>query len=94
VVRFFFRYFFLLFSCPPNKYDTIRYETPFELPILTWLFLFFQTLLNVSTIDYIAECVDTFLTEQGLDDQEIELNLGYTFSFPVLQSKVNKQINL
>jgi hexokinase len=40
-------------------------------------------------IDYIAECVDTFLTEQGLEDQETELNLGYTFSFPVLQSKVS-----
>lgn len=39
-------------------------------------------------LDYIAECVDTFLTEQGLEDQETELNLGYTFSFPVLQSKV------
>ncbi|KAG1110034.1 hypothetical protein G6F42_015461 [Rhizopus arrhizus] len=37
--------------------------------------------------DYIAECVDTFLTEQGLEDQEVELNLGYTFSFPVLQSR-------
>jgi hexokinase len=41
-------------------------------------------------LDYIAECVDTFLTEQGLEDQETELNLGYTFSFPVLQSKVKK----
>jgi hexokinase len=39
-------------------------------------------------LDYIAECVDTFLTEQGLEDQETELNLGYTFSFPVLQTKV------
>ncbi|MBM6385103.1 MAG: hypothetical protein JSY10_14120 [Paenibacillus sp.] len=38
-----------------------------------------------------AECVDTFLTEQGLEDQETELNLGYTFSFPVLQSKVIKK---
>lgn len=40
-------------------------------------------------LDYIAECVDTFLTEQGLEDQEVELNLGYTFSFPVLQSRVS-----
>ncbi|KAI8984577.1 hypothetical protein BDF20DRAFT_860667 [Mycotypha africana] len=40
--------------------------------------------------DYIAECVDTFLTEQGLEDQEMELNLGYTFSFPVLQSSINR----
>ncbi|GAA5800469.1 hexokinase-domain-containing protein [Helicostylum pulchrum] len=42
--------------------------------------------------DYIAECVDTFLTEQGLEEQETELNLGYTFSFPVLQSKINRGI--
>ncbi|KAI8884041.1 hypothetical protein K501DRAFT_285047 [Backusella circina FSU 941] len=42
--------------------------------------------------DYIAECVDTFLTEQGLEDQETELNLGYTFSFPVLQTKINRGI--
>jgi hexokinase len=42
--------------------------------------------------DYIAECVDTFLTEQGLEDQEVELNLGYTFSFPVLQSKINRGV--
>ncbi|CAO3654462.1 unnamed protein product [Mucor fragilis] len=42
--------------------------------------------------DYIAECVDTFLTEQGLEDQEVELNLGYTFSFPVLQSRINRGI--
>lgn len=46
------------------------------------------------TLDYIAECVDTFLTEQGLEDQETELNLGYTFSFPVLQSKVSKLVNI
>ncbi|KAI9480557.1 MAG: hexokinase-domain-containing protein [Benjaminiella poitrasii] len=42
--------------------------------------------------DYIAECVDTFLTEQGLENQEIELNLGYTFSFPVLQTKINRGV--
>ncbi|CAO3697294.1 hypothetical protein G6F70_006700 [Rhizopus microsporus] len=42
--------------------------------------------------DYIAECVDTFLTEQGLEDQEMELHLGYTFSFPVLQSRINRGI--
>ncbi|KAI8388163.1 hexokinase-domain-containing protein [Radiomyces spectabilis] len=40
--------------------------------------------------DYIADCIDTFLTEQGLEDQETELPLGYTFSFPVLQSKINR----
>ncbi|KAL0083978.1 hexokinase-domain-containing protein [Phycomyces blakesleeanus] len=40
--------------------------------------------------DYIAECIDTFLTEQGLEDKESELPLGYTFSFPVLQTKINR----
>ncbi|RCH96705.1 glucokinase [Rhizopus stolonifer] len=40
--------------------------------------------------DYIAECVDTFLTEQNIQDQNMELHLGYTFSFPVLQSKINR----
>ncbi|KAG1149544.1 hypothetical protein G6F37_000154 [Rhizopus arrhizus] len=42
--------------------------------------------------DYIAECVDTFLTEQNIQEQEIELHLGYTFSFPVLQSRINRGI--
>ncbi|CAO3691932.1 unnamed protein product [Rhizopus stolonifer] len=42
--------------------------------------------------DYIAECVDTFLTEQGLENEETEIHLGYTFSFPILQSKVNRGI--
>ncbi|KAF7728829.1 glucokinase [Apophysomyces ossiformis] len=40
--------------------------------------------------DYIADCIDTFLTEQGLENQETELSLGYTFSFPVLQSRINR----
>ncbi|KAI8060895.1 hexokinase-domain-containing protein [Gongronella butleri] len=40
--------------------------------------------------DYIADCVDTFLTEQNLDNIEHELPLGFTFSFPVLQTKVNR----
>jgi hexokinase len=38
--------------------------------------------------DYIADCVDEFLTEQGLSNREQALHLGYTFSFPVFQSKV------
>ncbi|EIE76810.1 hypothetical protein G6F46_006029 [Rhizopus delemar] len=42
--------------------------------------------------DYIADCVDTFLTEHGLENHETELNLGYTFSFPILQSKINRGI--
>lgn len=40
--------------------------------------------------DYIAECVDDFLTQEGLTNSEYTLYLGYTFSFPVLQSKVSR----
>ncbi|KAI8145141.1 hexokinase-domain-containing protein [Fennellomyces sp. T-0311] len=45
--------------------------------------------------DYIADCVDEFLTEEGLGDVDSDLHLGYTFSFPVLQSKATctSQIN-
>ncbi|KAI9320705.1 hexokinase-domain-containing protein [Dichotomocladium elegans] len=39
--------------------------------------------------DYIAECVDDFLTQEGLSNSEEPLHLGYTFSFPVLQSKAS-----
>lgn len=39
-------------------------------------------------IEYIADCIDKFLTEQGLENSEEHLPLGFTFSFPVLQSKV------
>ncbi|CDH49344.1 probable glucokinase [Lichtheimia corymbifera JMRC:FSU:9682] len=42
--------------------------------------------------DYIAECVDDFLTQEGLTNSEYTLYLGYTFSFPVLQSKINRGI--
>ncbi|TDL29783.1 hypothetical protein BD410DRAFT_780272 [Rickenella mellea] len=45
--------------------------------------------------DYLADSVDSFLTERGLDleDQE-ELHLGLTFSFPVEQSALDKGILL
>ncbi|KAI8971403.1 hexokinase-domain-containing protein [Pilobolus umbonatus] len=43
-----------------------------------------------SLCDFIADCIDSFLTEHGLEDKEIELNLGYTFSFPVMQTKINR----
>ncbi|KAI8340093.1 hexokinase-domain-containing protein [Chlamydoabsidia padenii] len=42
--------------------------------------------------DYIADCIDRFLTEQNLETVEEDLPLGYTFSFPVLQSKINRGI--
>lgn len=45
-------------------------------------------LSDTQRLDYIADCVDEFLTEQNLVNEEMHLHLGYTFSFPVLQSKV------
>lgn len=42
----------------------------------------------IDYLDYIADCIDAFLTEQNLTDQN--LDLGYTFSFPVLQTSVSK----
>ncbi|KAI8092660.1 hexokinase-domain-containing protein [Halteromyces radiatus] len=42
--------------------------------------------------DYIADCIDTFLTEQNLGNVDEDLALGFTFSFPVLQSKINRGI--
>jgi hexokinase len=44
----------------------------------------------VDYLDYIADCIDAFLTEQNLTDQH--LDLGYTFSFPVLQTSINRGI--
>jgi hexokinase len=45
--------------------------------------------VTMGMIDYIADCIDRFLTEQNLGSVDEDLPLGYTFSFPVLQSKVN-----
>ncbi|CAO3595126.1 unnamed protein product [Absidia cylindrospora] len=42
--------------------------------------------------EYIADCIDTFLTEQNLENVDEDLALGFTFSFPVLQSKINRGI--
>ena len=44
--------------------------------------------------DYIADSVDTFLTEhcsKPAADEEM-LQLGYTFSFPVLQTAINRGV--
>jgi len=41
--------------------------------------------------DFIAECVDSFLTEYGSDNKEI-IQIGYTFSFPILQTSVNRGV--
>lgn len=46
--------------------------------------------VTMGMIDYIADCIDRFLTEQNLGSVDEDLPLGYTFSFPVLQSKVTK----
>jgi hexokinase len=41
--------------------------------------------------DYIASSVDSFLTEIGTEvKEEDRLKLGFTFSFPVLQTQINK----
>lgn len=43
--------------------------------------------------DFIADCVDSFITEHGsLDDvnDNEELQLGFTFSFPIFQTKINR----
>lgn len=40
--------------------------------------------------DYIADCVDSFLTENGSDKYDSDLQLGFTFSFPVNQTAINR----
>ncbi|KAG1474624.1 hypothetical protein G6F56_000252 [Rhizopus delemar] len=42
--------------------------------------------------DFIADCVDSFLTENGTDDGQHTIQLGYTFSFPVLQTCSNRGV--
>ncbi|ORZ04639.1 hexokinase-domain-containing protein [Absidia repens] len=37
--------------------------------------------------DFIADCVDDFISEHG--DQHTTLDLGFTFSFPILQTSIN-----
>lgn len=41
--------------------------------------------------DFIADCVDSFLTENGTESNEA-LHLGYTFSFPILQTAINRGV--
>ncbi|KAI9281432.1 hexokinase-domain-containing protein [Umbelopsis sp. AD052] len=40
--------------------------------------------------NFIADCIDSFLTEHNLDYGTADIHLGYTFSFPVYQSKINR----
>jgi hexokinase len=40
--------------------------------------------------DFIADCVDNFISERGADHLEEALQLGFTFSFPVLQTDINR----
>ncbi|ORE06287.1 hypothetical protein BCV72DRAFT_336013 [Rhizopus microsporus var. microsporus] len=42
--------------------------------------------------DFIADCVDSFLTEHGTEDSQEIIQLGYTFSFPVLQTSINRGV--
>ncbi|RUP45258.1 hexokinase-domain-containing protein [Jimgerdemannia flammicorona] len=44
----------------------------------------------VRSIDFIADSIDSFLAEHGLDAAEEAIPLGFTFSFPVYQSKINR----
>lgn len=41
--------------------------------------------------DFIADCVDSFLTENGTIGNDT-IQLGYTFSFPVLQTSINRGV--
>ncbi|RUS26477.1 hexokinase-domain-containing protein [Jimgerdemannia flammicorona] len=40
--------------------------------------------------NFIADSIDSFLAEHGLDAAEEAIPLGFTFSFPVYQSKINR----
>lgn len=40
--------------------------------------------------DFIADCVDNFITEYGTHHIEDKLQLGFTFSFPVNQTDINR----
>ncbi|CAM0138125.1 hypothetical protein VKS41_001356 [Umbelopsis sp. WA50703] len=40
--------------------------------------------------NFIADCIDSFLTEHNMDYEKEDIHLGYTFSFPVYQSKINR----
>ncbi|OBZ82744.1 Hexokinase-1 [Choanephora cucurbitarum] len=42
--------------------------------------------------DFIADCVDSFLTEHNTGDTRGPIQLGYTFSFPVLQTSINRGV--
>lgn len=42
--------------------------------------------------DFIADCVDSFLTEHGDSNSQEAIQLGYTFSFPVLQTSINRGV--
>ncbi|KAM3588921.1 hypothetical protein VKS41_001350 [Umbelopsis sp. WA50703] len=40
--------------------------------------------------DFISDCIDSFLTEMGTDPMEQTLQLGFTFSFPVNLTAINR----
>jgi hexokinase len=40
--------------------------------------------------DFIADCIDKFLVESNISDIRGRLNLGFTFSFPVNQTAIDK----
>jgi hexokinase len=40
--------------------------------------------------DFIADCVDNFVSEYGSSNESEHLQLGFTFSFPVNQTAINR----
>ncbi|KAG7213805.1 hypothetical protein KM043_003021 [Ampulex compressa] len=44
----------------------------------------------IPLFDYLAECISDFVREQGL--QDVELPLGFTFSFPMIQRSLDSGI--
>jgi hexokinase len=52
--------------------------------------------LNHAKLDYLADSVDAFLTESNsiVSEQSEDLYLGFTFSFPVEQTAIDKGVLL
>ena len=52
--------------------------------------------MSYSPKDYLADSVDTFLTDSATDvsEQSETLHLGFTFSFPVEQTAIDKGVLL
>ncbi|XP_017767666.1 PREDICTED: hexokinase-1-like [Eufriesea mexicana] len=64
----------------PIREEVKKYHISFALRVGSGIHLF----------DYIAECVSDFVIAQGL--QDVELPLGFTFSFPMIQHSLDTGI--